>query len=213
MKKAILCFNSNNSSNHIISSTINKLEVNPITELTVERKNIDRINVIKYLTKKQKENDLPYVLYIYDNKKNELVISKITKEFPEVKIEIYTNELIYTPQRVPGNKLKTRVYLLADRMALDYENDYVKLNVYKVSTRNKTINEEKRSAFDMQHPRGNSYKCYLSKDEAVKALKSYMNSCENIYASKIVQLNAEIKEQEEKLTELKKENSIAISNL
>ena len=198
MKKAIICYHSNEMSNSIASSTMSKLEVNPIAGLTVERKDINKINLIKYLKKKKEENDLPNAIYMYEyrgrsNQKNNLLIEKIEEEFPEINIEIYSNKLMYIPQRVPGNKLKTRVYLLAERMKYDYKSEYEKLNVYKVNTSDKSIKEIQKSTFDMYHPKGESFKCYTTYDEALMALENHMKSYENAYSSRVKKAKEELR--------------------
>ena len=220
MKKAIICYHSNEMSNSIASSTISKLEIIPIKGLTVERKNIDKINFIKHLRKLKEINELPIAVYIYkyngrSNQRNNLLIEKIEKEFPEVNIEIYTIDLIYTPERVAGNKLKTRVYLLESRMRSDFLNDYVKLNVYKlkISELHKKIQNEdnndclieevKVNPFDMFHPKGQAAYCYPTKNEAINMLEKCLKVYEDSSASKVEKAKENLMIAESELSKVK----------
>ena len=220
MDKAIICYHSNEMSNSQASSTISKLEVNPINGLTVERKNIDKINFIKYLRKLKEKNELPVAVYVYhyngrSNNRNNLLIENIKKEFPRINIEIYNNELVYVPSRIPGNKLKTRVYILEERMRSDYINHYVKLDVYKVKINElykKFNNEEnnelmiekiKINPFDIFHPQGKAIHCYLTKDEALNALNKTLKIYEDSYMSKVEEAKENLRLAEANLAKIK----------
>lgn len=228
MDKAIICYHSNEMSNSQASSTISKLEVNPINGLTVERKNIDKINFIKHLRKLKEKNELPIAVYVYhyngrSNAKNNLLIENIEKEFPEINIEIYNNELVYVPARVPGNKLKTRVYILEERMRSDYINKYAKLDVYKVKTNKlykKFNNEEdnesmiektKINPFDIFHSKGKAIHCYLTKDEALNAISETLETYENSYLSKVEEAKERLRLAEANLAKIKND-TIRIMN-
>lgn len=224
--KVIVCYNPKNHSHAIINSAMREI-LKSEYEFSIEDFNIDKRNLIKYLNKLNKNNELPVAIYIY--KKNNVMhiekynamfenyIKTINESYPEIPVVIYENSVskrgMYKTGMAPTVKSNKKKYCLLDKIELDMNNEFEEIPVFKVDLCKYKIKKEIRSAFDIHHAKGNMHNCYLSELEAIDKIKKHLAWEESLYHDKINRLQNEMNEAKLQLKEKKMSTKEIINSL
>lgn len=200
--KILICYTSYGLSNSIASSTMEKLKQNPIENADIERINVTKRSIKKYI----ELNGTPDVVYIYKGVFKYEDMSNIGEylETENIPFETYDQTYMHKPNRVPGNKLKTRVYLLYDKVKLDIETNFKKITLYKIKTKDHTIaqKEVSISILDIPYVSNETSGWFKTKSEAIDELIREKENQSNDYDRYIQIKEAEIRTLEDQKTEV-----------
>ncbi|HHT96361.1 MAG TPA: hypothetical protein GXZ90_00475 [Clostridiales bacterium] len=203
--KILLCYSSNNLSNAIASAAIARCEKEDPKDFIIERFNLDKRSIRKYFNNDDIENKANIVYVFNDDlhRKHWDTFNLLQRQFKNLKIITYNKNLIYTPARVPGNTLKTKVHYLYDKIMYDMEVNFEQIPMYRVARSVNEIDMVHLHGFEANSPYAKrfmteAHNCYHTKRGAREHLK------ERVYKSLDIK-QKEIKRFEKRVRVLKDE--------
>lgn len=196
--KILVCYSSNNLSNAIASATMDKYEKKNTSEFELERFNINKKSLRKYLT--NEDLNKPEVIYVFsdDLQKNWDAFELMRRENKNIKFITYNKNILYKPVRQPGNTLKTRVYHLYDKILYDMENSFEKVPMYRVARSVNEIDIVHLHGFEANSPYAKrfmteAHNCYHTKKEAKEHLKERVYKSLDIKQKEIERFEKRVK--------------------
>lgn len=207
--KILICYSSNTLSNAIASSTMDKHEKNSDKQFELERLNISKRSLSKYLNN---EKNKPEIIYVLENDLQKYYdkFETLKKENKEIKLITYNKKVKYKPIRQPGNTLKTRVYYLYDKILYDMENSFEKVPMYRVARNANEIDIVRLYGFEANSSYSKKYmaeshNCYHTKEEAKNHLKQRIQRSIEIKEEEINRLTIKTNNVEYEIKELQRE--------
>ncbi|HHT98049.1 MAG TPA: hypothetical protein GXZ90_09185 [Clostridiales bacterium] len=207
--KILICYSSNILSNAIASSTMDKHEKNSDKQFELERLNISKRSLSKYLNN---EKNKPEIIYVLENDLQKYYdkFETLKKENKEIKLITYNKKVKYKPVRQPGNTLKTVVYYLYDKILYDMENNFEKVPMYRVARNANEIDIVRLYGFEANSTYAKRFmyeanNCYKTKEEAKNHLKQRVQRSIEIKEEEINRLTIKTNNVEYEIKELQRE--------